>query len=177
MNHKGRLHRARSSMAHGSREPREGRWSRSVLGFAVLHGSDPTTPARRAFGPTQTQVQMTPDEDFEAHCERVAEDARKLTQVLAHFRPTPQSAVEVCYGPAPFDPDLPAAAQPRAYTVFWMGLPGAKPPERDEMLTVDSMVGDTRMLMWVIYARLDVIDLVERHWKVKLNIPAVRVVS
>lgn len=106
----------------------------------------------------------------------LADDARKMSTTLAAFQPTPGSFVEVCYGPGPFELDLPVSAQPNAYTVYWIGDPREKPPEGGDATLYDTE-NDVALVLWLIADRLDVVALVQRHWGRVLQIPAARVLS
>lgn len=111
------------------------------------------------------------DRETMRRCMAVAEEAKRMTSTLAAFNPTNRSLVHVCYGPAPFDEELPASAQPRAYTVFWMAPPGEQPPEWDEWVALDGEIDGTHMRMWVVNLRADVLRLVERHWGLRIELP------
>ncbi len=113
----------------------------------------------------------TLDPDVLRRCMKVADEAKTMTATLAAFRPTARSLVHVCYGPAPFEADLPASAQPRAYTIFWMAVPGEPPPEMDDWVAIDGIIDDAHMRMWVVHQRADVLALVERHWGKEIELP------
>lgn len=111
------------------------------------------------------------DPEFMRRCMQVAEDAKRVTATLAAFRPTARSLVHVCYGPAPFEADLPASAQPKAYTIFWMAHPREPSPDMDEWVALDGEIDGTHMRMWVVNLRADVLTLVERHWGRAIELP------
>lgn len=111
------------------------------------------------------------DPDLMLRCMQVADEAKRMTATLAAFNPTRWSLVHVCHGPAPFDESLPASAQPRAYTIFWMAPPGEPAPDMDEWVALDGEIDGTHMRMWVVNLRADVLALVERHWGLRIELP------
>jgi hypothetical protein len=111
--------------------------------------------------------------------QQLADDARRMTTTVASFHPTDKSFVEICYGPAPFDKDVSASGQPRAYTIYWLADPSERVPERDEWVAAEIFDEENGVLMflWVVFERLDVIHIVKKQWGREIAIPVVRVLS
>lgn len=109
----------------------------------------------------------------------LAEDAKKLSVTIAEFAPTVGSFVEVCYGPAPLDLAHAASSQPKAYIIFWLGVPEERRPIHDEWIVEQGLHEEEGvfMVVWLVFDRLDVIEIAKKQWGRDIEIPVTRVLS